>query len=155
MSVDVHWYLPGYIIYSYDELTVENRTERNRKIWQLLETGGQPPKVHVLIDFNSTGHGNYTMNLQKMTERQETNPELKQSVQQLAEHPLLGWVVSIGEGNPALTTAATVLAVRNKYRRQSVATLADALEFLKRADSSLIDKLPKPTPPTPGEESTG
>jgi len=141
MSLEVKWYLPGRIIYSYDVLSVPDRIERNRQVLRLLTTEGQPPTVHLLIDFSSTGHGNYTTGLQAMIERQETNEELKQLTQQIAEHPLFGWVVSIGEQNRPLTAAATVLANKLKYRRRSVATLQDALEFLKQVDSSLADLL--------------
>ena len=35
MNTDVHWYLPGRIIYCYDVFTVEERIERNRKILHL------------------------------------------------------------------------------------------------------------------------
>ena len=137
MNLDVHWHLPGRIIYSYDVLSVSERIERNREILRLLETEGQPPKVHLLIDFSSTGHGNYILGLQDMIDRQETNEELKQLTKQVAEHPLLGWVVSIGEQNQSLTAAATVLATKLKYRRRAVDTLEEALDFLKKADASL------------------
>ena len=138
MTVEVRWYLPGRILYCYDVYSVEERIERNRKILHLMDTEGQPPKVHTLIDFSSTDYGNYPANLQDMIDLHESNDELRAGRDALVQHPLQGWIISIGARNQTLTSNANVMAGRMHYNRRSVDTLEDALTFLQKIDNTLV-----------------
>ena len=138
MNTDVHWYLPGRIIYCYDVFTVEERIERNRKILHLIETEGQPPQVHTLIDFSSTDYGNYAANLQDMIALYESNEELRAVRDAWCQHPLDGWTISVGARNQVYTSNANVMAGRMQYDRRSVDTLEDAIAFLKKVDKTLV-----------------
>lgn len=138
MTTDVSWYLPGRIIYCYDVLAVEERIARNRKILHLMDTEGQPPAVHTLIDFSSTDHGNYATGLQDMIDLHESNDDLRAVREALVQHPLQGWIISVGARNPALTANANVMAGRMHYNRRSVDTLEDAIAFLKKIDNTLV-----------------
>jgi hypothetical protein len=141
MAVDVYWHLFGHIIYTYDVIDVEERIDRNQRILDLLEQEGQPPKVHLLIDFSSTDHGNYSYALSERLEHHKDNDELRESSKRLADNSLFGWVVSIGAQNQELTASANVMATKFKYRRRVVDTLEEAIEFLKKVDSNLSEKV--------------
>ncbi len=52
-------------------------------------------------------------------------------------HPRIGWLLTIRNPNPTIHFPADVIAQLTRQRMRSFATIHDAIEFLKTADSTI------------------
>ena len=104
---------------------------------RLVETEGQPPYVHMLIDFSTTQVFSYTARMNETLEGYRTTEELVKLRERLVQNPLLGWVVSVGMKSEGLKAMSIVLANEGRYKQHNSDTLEDALLFLKSVDESL------------------
>lgn len=137
MTISVFWHLPGRILYTYPAATAEDMLAREKQILHLLETEGQPPQVHLLIDCTAPEWKHHHTTIKEADTRLRTNDELRRMRHAIITHPLFGWVVSFGALDPSVQTVSGVMSIRNGYRRHVVETLDDARIFLKRVDPSL------------------
>jgi hypothetical protein len=136
-AMQIQWLIEGRIMRVPGSTSTEVMAERNRLVLEAIETEGQPPMVHCLID-----HRN-----QYTAEDLAAQPKLARSYvmeddelrQKLLSHPMLGWVISIATPNPALKMAASISSQRDKYRWHSVSTFQEALKWLESHDTSLPD----------------
>jgi len=138
MSVEVCWYLPGRILYSPGSLLKEDIAQRNALVLEMIETEGQPPMVHSLIDHTNR----YTAeDLQARPRQASYYVSLSQDEvrQRLIGHPLLGWVLSINTPTSALKMAGAVMSQQSNYRWRSFDSLDAALDFLQQIDMTLPD----------------
>lgn len=136
-TMQVQWLIEGRIMRVPGSTSTEVMAERNRLVLEAIESEGQPPMVHCLID-----HRN-----QYSAEDLAAQPKLARSYvladdeirQKLLSHPMLGWVISIATPNMALKLAATISSQRDKYRWHTVQSFQEAIEWLESHDTSLPD----------------
>ena len=136
-----HWYLPRHIIYAPGVAGQEPVLARNRDILELMNAQGQPPKVHILIDYRDMEPEAGNTGLEDVLGRLRDSSEYDQILRSITQHPLIGWVVSIGSPAPKFRTAMNVLAIKDGINRHEVGTLEEAIDFLKGKDPSLRDKI--------------
>ena len=142
MSIEVSWYLQGHILYTHNAVSGEVILARNKRILHHMEREGQPPYIHILVDYTGTPTDNYPDNiLTFVLKRAQSSEEQNRVRRHILRHPLLGWVVAIGIPNSRIQTTANVIAIKDRFRRHDAATLEEALLFLRQKDPSLIDKL--------------
>lgn len=141
MPVEVWWYLPGRILYSPGSLVKEDIAARNAIALEMIESEGQPPMVHTLID-HTNRYSADDLRAQPRQASYYTSASSDEVRQNLISHPLLGWVLSINTPTSALKMAGTVMSQQSSYRWRSFETLDDALDFLQRIDPTLPDLRP-------------
>ena len=138
---EARWYLPGHIIFAPGATGQKSVLVRNREIFALMDTQGRPPKVHVLIDYRDMEPGDSNTGLEDVLGHLRDSSEYDRVIRDITQHPLIGWVVSIGSPSPRYRTAMNVLALKDGVRRHEVSTLEEAIDFLKGKDPSLRDKI--------------
>lgn len=141
MEIDISWYLPRRILYTYDAVSAEAMLDRNRRLLKLIEAEGLAPAVHVIIDYSQTPPEAYSKGLAYFVERARSSDEFVRVREELVTHPLFGWVVAFGEPSALVDVGGSVMATKNRYRRHSADTLEDGLRFLKLIDPTLQDVL--------------
>lgn len=140
MSPKIHWYLPGRILL-IEALSASREAlmERNRTLLDYIDREGQPPAVHVLVDYRHAQSENFPVTIKDYLNAERLQQD--KARQALTQHPLLGWVISIAAPHIIVQLGANLLAQKGHYHWQHVATLAEALGFLKAQDSTLRDLL--------------
>lgn len=136
-AFELSWYLPGRVLYTRHDPDPAVVIARNQHLLQLLETEGQPPQVHLLIDYTGRGITYDTLQLWGIIHRSPHSPDYQQLLQKLAAHPLMGWVVGVACQDPRMRVASTITATRYNIRRHDEPTMELALKFLKRMDPTL------------------
>ncbi len=111
-------------------------SERNGLILDLIESEGEPPMVHTLIDHANRYTPDELVHQPKKLKYYADlgNEEVRQ---RLLTHPMMGWVISVATPNVALKLAGVVSSQQRNYRWHSAATLEEALAFLQERDSTL------------------
>jgi len=140
-STDVSWYLKGHILYCYDVITDEDMTLRNQNALNLIEQDGKPPYVHMLIDFSSTASDTYESDVRDLVRRSLSSKEFADARDNLIRHPLFGWVVVFQVHNRNINVGGKIVAMKYNYKRKEVATLTEAVEFLKQIDPHVASLL--------------
>ncbi len=137
-QIPVHWLIPGRILYSPGTIDLSLILNRARLSLHMIETEGQPPMIHTLIDHTNqyTPEEIKQQPLKLTYYMQLVDDEVRE---QLLAHPRLGWTISIATPNIGMKTAGAVISQRKNYRWHSVATLADALYFIQQRDTTLPD----------------
>ncbi len=138
MSVTVSWFLKGRIAYSPGSLMIEDLHNRYELLLALIDSEGQPPMIHTLIDHTDR----YTVEeLQAQPKKLKYYSSFgdEEVRQKLHNHPMLGWIISIATPGIALKMAGTVASQQRNYRWHSVATIEEALDFLQERDDTLPD----------------
>ncbi|MBC8170354.1 MAG: hypothetical protein H7X77_01730 [Anaerolineae bacterium] len=142
MAVEVWWYVAGRVVYSPGSTAPEDIAERNARLLEMIESAGQPPMVHCLIDHTNR----YTPEeLQQQPKRLHEYLKIDRNEirEKLITHPLNGWVLSIKPPNPIFKLAGAVISQQSHYRWRSFDSLEDALDFLQHTDATL-PPLPRP-----------
>jgi hypothetical protein len=139
VSVELAWYVPGRVIYTPGTPIKQEIAIRNAMVLEWLETEGEPPLVHVLIDHTNRYNTGQLREQTSARVADYVNLDNEEVRQKLLAHPLLGWIISVATPNPALKMAGTISSQQRNYRWHSVDTLRYALEFLNDRDSSLPD----------------
>ncbi len=134
---DVSWYLKGHILYCYDVVKVEDMITRNTNALKLVEQDGQPPAVHMLIDFSSTNNPNYDLDVRELVGRSTSSIEFAEARDNLIRHPLFGWVVTFNIHNRNINVGGKIVAMKYNYKRKEVNSLPEAITFLKQVDPYL------------------
>ena len=131
---DVRWYLQGHILYCHDVLNAEEMTQRNTNALKLLEEEGQPPYVHMLIDFASTNTDEFDADVRDLVRRSTSSQEFEDARDNLVRHPLFGWVVVFNIHSRNINVGGKIVATKYNYKRKEVNSLQEAIEFLKQVD---------------------
>ena len=130
MLDNVRWLVDGQVICVQFSKTVNRDQihEMNRICIDLLDTKGQPPAVHVIIDVSLVAH----------YERNMMNIELLHN--NLQPHPLVGWILIIDPyPNAIIRFVGMTLCSLMKFHYHTTKTLDEAIAFItpKLSNSSL------------------
>lgn len=137
MPVQLSWYLPGRIILSSGTLEPEEIAERNRLLLALIESEGEPPFVHVLIDHTRSAYSEGDLEAHARSLSAYVKLDHEEVREKLLHHSRLGWVVSVATPTASLKMAGTISSQQRNYRWHSVDTFDEALEFLQSRDTTL------------------
>jgi hypothetical protein len=142
MAAEIWWYVTGRILYSPGSTLKEDIAQRNAMALELIETEGQPPMVHTLIDHTKRYSAEELQTLPRQVQYYifSDGNEVREK---LIRHPMLGWVLSINTPTTALKMAGSVISQQDNYRWRHFDTLDEALDFLEQIDTTL-GKLPRP-----------
>lgn len=136
MSVRLTWFLQGRILYSPGSVDREDIIQRNRLSLSMIETEGEEPFVHTLIDHTGRYQGGSVKQTGKLSHYVNLGEEAVRD--KLLSHPLLGWVISI-QTPTVLKMSGAVVSQKRNYRWHSVDSLEEALDFLQKRDPTLPD----------------
>jgi hypothetical protein len=136
MVVEVRWHVQGRILYSPGSVELEDIAARNAIVLEMIEQGGKPPLVHLIIDHTNRYTPEEIKN-QPIRYAHYLKVDRNEVRERLLKNPLLGWVLSIAMPNIGLKTAAVVLSQKDNYRWRNFNTLEEAFEFLETVDSTL------------------
>lgn len=139
LDIPVVWLLPGRICYSPGHADTRAMAIRNRKVLSLIESEGQKPFVHNLIDHSNRYTPQERAQQEQRLQYYMSIPNDDDIRDRLLSHPMLGWVISIATPNTGLKMAGAVISQQRNYRWHSVDTIAEALAFLQARDPSLPD----------------
>lgn len=124
MSFEISWYIPQRVIYVHvlGELGLAEVEGMSKRIAELLEAGIEP--VHILLD--DTKGGRPPLNLRELKARIE-----------MVNHPIIGWVVGIGEVDAVAKFLIPLLLKIMSMKYTRVANVDEAVEFLSVRDRTL------------------
>lgn len=141
MAIEVSWMIEGRVIYARGTDSVDDMAARNHIYLQMIEEAGQPPMVHVIVDYTGAPSRNRLVGIHYYVDSPKLS--LDEARSRLVAHPLLGWMVMVGAPNPSLKLAGRVLAAEGRYHRHHCDTLEEAFAFLEKEDATLVAGLPK------------
>jgi hypothetical protein len=126
MPYEVDWLVAGRVIRARCSgiLTIHELEENNYRVLQLLDEGEQY-KVHILVD---------NRNLEQFPANVD---RIRKSTELMAEHPALGWVVTVNATNRILAALGAAMAVITGVRHKNFSRTSEALAFLQAQDETL------------------